>query len=270
MPVYQGGNLFLGALKSIEESSLDFANIFISFNGKNSNDLIKFKEMKGSGVLKKEYIIFTTNEDFDVVSHSNFVLNNLSKYLKENDLVFLLAHDDRIMNSSSQAGFESLIKEDDQGSTVYLPSYSWCKTPNYDQIYKKAEMNKSLSPDEFFKMSVKGVLATNMSGMIVPFHVLKKTQEEMDRTKTGARWEYLVCVAEGVKRIRYTADIKVLIGSRDDSDGNSLTLENHRIAALNYAEAFFRNQKIRHPITLCYFVYFYLRNKFAIWHMRLF
>ncbi len=270
LPVYQGGDLFVGALMSIEESCLDFSKIFISFNGRNSSDLTRFKEMQESGILKKEYITFITNADFDVVSHSNFVLNNLSRYLNENDLVFLLAHDDRLINNSSQIGFEALMKEDEEGSTVYIPSYSWCKSPNYNLVYKSAEMDKCISPEEFFKMSVRKVLATNMSGMIAPLHVLKKTQNEMEIAETGARWEYLVCVAEGVKRIRYTTNIKVLIGARDDSDGNSLTIENHRIAALNYTKVFFRNQKIRHPVTFVYFAYFYFRNKFAIWHMKLF
>ena len=97
LPIFDGGELFMDAIYSIENSKIPFKNVFLSFNGKSDLDYQKFLSIKSVSNFKNSYIVFETKKDLDAVEHGNFLLEQLKKFLKKDSAVFMLAHDDRII-----------------------------------------------------------------------------------------------------------------------------------------------------------------------------
>lgn len=243
LPVYRGENLFEGAIKSIEESAIDFENIFVSFNGSDSADYDLFMQMSNQNKLRKKYTLFQTLEDLSAVQHSHLITKNLSEILHPSSMLMLLAHDDRLIASES-ATLSSGIFSKLNADTIYIPSYSFCWASDYNKVTRVVESVIDMSPKEFFWRTMKETIPTNMSGMIMPFFAFVEAQKTLERYTNGARFEHMLCIARSIKCVCFTTDVRVLIGERMDSDGRLLTILEHRKAALHYMRAYLRNGRL--------------------------
>lgn len=240
LPVYRGGDLFLGALKSIEDSPIVFDNIFISFNGEVSADYAKFSELKCKNILKKKYVALTTARNLSAAQHATYILGNLEKVLEPNSLIMNMAHDDRIITPkchNSQHDFISSLKPD----TVYFPSYNFCVAGDYGNVRRIAESDHAYNISEFFWQTMKDNIQTNMSGMILPFSAYQEAVHAMAKSGSGARAEHLFCTASSIRNVQFTKEVSVLIGERADSDGRTLSNHDHRSASLIYVWSYAKN-----------------------------
>lgn len=241
LPVYQGGELFLGALQSIEKSSVKFSNIYISFNGKSARDYEAFRNLEQVGALKKRYTVLRTKLNLTSAQHACFILEKIKNILLPQSLIMFLAHDDRIMSvpghEKAQEEFITSLRAD----TVYFPSYHCCMVEDYENVTHVIESNATYSVSDFFWKTMVDNVATNMSGMVVPFSAWREAVEGANRIRSGARFEHLLCIASAVRHVQYTNKVCVLIGERGDSDGKSLSSLDHRRAAANYVWSFFIN-----------------------------
>jgi hypothetical protein len=244
LPVFRGGELFLGAIKSIEDTSIAFDNVFISFNGVTSTDYEAFLELEKSGRLKKKYRILTTYADLDASQHGLFILKNLDGQLHPESMLFLLAHDDRIIFDEKEEVISNSFFSMLNCKTVYFPSYNCCTAGDYENVTHVIESEVLFTSDQFFWLTLRENVATNMSGMIVPFAAWKETLEVMSRSGTGARFEHLLCIAKSVCDVQFNKNVRVLIGERPDSDGKSLTMLQHRKAAFYYVLTYMRNGRL--------------------------
>lgn len=241
LPVYQGGELFFGALQSIEKSSVKFSNIYISFNGENSKDYDAFINMEQMGALKRKYTVLRTNQNLTSAQHACFALENFKKIISPRSLIMFLAHDDRIMSAQGYEKAQEEFIASLRADTVYFPSYHCCMVEDYENVTHVIESNATYSVSDFFWKTMADNVATNMSGMVVPFSAWKEAVEGANRAGTGARFEHMLCIAPGVRHVKYTNKVCVLIGERGDSDGKSLSSLDHRRAAANYVWSFFKN-----------------------------
>lgn len=247
VPIFRGGDLFLGALESIERSGFRFENIFISFNEAGNHDYDNFVNACHDGKLKLCYTVFRTGVELDVISHSRFMVEKIREIVEPISMLFLLAHDDRIINNESDASANLINKFflKIAFDTVYFPSYSCCSVINYDLVYKVIESDLILSPNQFFWLTQKENIATNMSGMIVPFSAWDETIVVMEKYGSGARFEHLLAISHPVNSIQFHKNVRTLVASRVDSDGALLTGVQHRRASLHYLFTFAVNGRLR-------------------------
>jgi hypothetical protein len=245
LPIFNGGELFMDAIYSIENSKIPFSNVFISFNGESDLDYQRFLTASSKGNFKNSFVLFQTNKDLDAVEHANFFLKQLQKILTDNSTILMLAHDDRIIPPKIDE-FISLLRNNDLDSTIFFPSYHCCMSDNYQEIIKIIENNESLPTENFFFRSLNENISTNMSGMILPFHALLASNRAMNKAKSrGARFEHITCISPGIKNIHFHNKLSMLIGERPDSEGKMLSYRDHRIAAFNYIWSFLKNKQLK-------------------------
>lgn len=240
IPVYCGKELFVGALQSIEEASIEFENIFISFNGFDSTDYDRFTSLQKQGLLKRDYKIFRTHQDLTAAEHGFFVLRKIKKHMLPSSLLMLLAHDDRIMQPKSrdaQRDFFATLRSD----TVYFPTYHCCIAGDYENVTHVVGQEKNYTTQDFFNLTMRKNVRTNMSGMIMPFSAYESAVETITKIATGARAEHLFCMGPSVRHVQFTKAICALVGERENSDGKTLSLLEHRRAALSYVLSYAKN-----------------------------
>ena len=260
LPIFNGGELFMDAIYSIENSQIPFSNVFISFNGESVLDYEKFLIAKSAGEFKNSFVLFQTNKDLDAVEHGNFFLKKLEKYLTKNSKVFMLAHDDRIITPKIDE-FISLLSNYDLDSTIFFPSYHCCMSDNYQEVIKIIENDEPLSTENFFFRSLEENISTNMSGMILPFHALLASNRAMNNAKSrGARFEHITCISPGIKNIIFHKKLNMLIGERPDSEGKMLSYRDHRLAAFNYIWSFLKNGQLKTVSKAPIYFYYLAKN----------
>lgn len=240
IPVYLGGDLFIGALQSIEQTSIEFENVFISFNGVDPRDYNNFVELKRAGNLRKKYSVFRTCKELTAAEHGYFVLGKIKNVLSPNSKLMLLAHDDRILyqkNNEAQNDFFRSLRSD----TVYFPAYYYCVAGNYENVIRISAEEKSYTPLDFLRLTMKKNLDTNISGMIIPFSAYESAVNSIIKNATGARAEHLFCMGPSVRCIQFRTDVCSFVGERANSDGRSLSRLDHRRAALSYVWSYAKN-----------------------------
>jgi hypothetical protein len=263
LPVFQGGSLFLGAIQSIEDSYIPFEKIIISFNGADPADYKEFLAIKAAGKLKKQYLVYRTMEDLTAAQHGQFVLSNLSGLFDSDSSIMLLAHDDRLL---SRAEDEKVLLEyisQVQRGVVYFPSYQCCLAGDYDNITHVHERNVTYTPDDFFWLTMRESVPTNMSGMIVPFQAWVDALKFVAKMQTGARFEHMLCIGRSVGCISFTNKMKTIIGERQNSDGKLLSDLDHRKAALDYVLAYYKNGHLNSAKRYPQFIYQLIRKVVA-------
>lgn len=265
LPVFQGGQLFLGAVESIEASSIPFEKIIISFNGSSAADYEAFRALQSNGSLKKKYTIYRTMKDLSAAEHGMFALNAFADIFHANSMLMFLAHDDRLVEGGSSTqeikNFISHLKTD----TVYFPSYQCCQAGDYENITHMFERDITYSTDEFFWLTMNESVPTNMSGMIVPFQAWHTAMIAAAKSQTGARFEHMLCISPWVNHINFNGVIKAVIGERPDSDGKKINQLEHRKAALAYVNAYCDNGHLKRLGRYPAFIYHLLR-KYAAYH----
>lgn len=260
LPVFNGGELFLEAILSIEKSQIPFKNVFISFNGKSNLDYQNFLKIQSENQFKNSYILFQTNHDLDAMDHGNNLIKKLKLHLQPETPTFLLAHDDRIIPPNLNE-FLGLLSKNDLRSTIFIPSYHRCLSSNYQEVIKIIEEDKNISPENFFFKSMRENISTNMSGMILPFHALLASNRAMNMARSrGARFEHIMCISPGIKHIQFHKTLKMLIGERDDSEGKLLSYKAHRVAAFNYVWSFLKNGQLKTVSKAPIYFYYLAKN----------
>lgn len=260
LPIFNGGELFIDAILSIENSNIPFKNVFISFNGESDKDYQTYLKFKSENILKYSYVEFQTKKNLDSVNHGNYIQKQLSNFLSCDSCIFLLAHDDRIIPPNID-DFIAFLNENDLSSTILLPSYHCCMSDNYRDILKIITKNECISSEDFFFKSLKENIPTNMSGMILPFHALRSSLKMTTKSSaSGARFEHAVCISPGIQKIYFHKKLKMLIGERSDSDGKLLTLKDHRISAFNYVWSFLINGQLKSPSKFPIYCYHLAKN----------
>lgn len=250
----------MDAILSIENSQIPFSNVFISFNGVNDIDYQKFLRAKSLNTFKNSYVTFQTKKDLDAIDHGIFFLNHLKNYLKDSSTVFLLAHDDRIIPPTTDR-FISLLNQSDLKSTIFFPSYHCCMVKDYDDIVKIIEKDEFVSAEIFFYKSLQENIATNMSGMILPFHAYEFATKAMRSVNSrGARFEHTTCISPGIKHIYFHNKLSMLIGERENSEGKMLSYRDHRVAAFNYIWSFFKNGQLKTLTKAPTYLYYLAKN----------
>jgi hypothetical protein len=241
MPVFQGGGLFLGALQSIDDSVIQFETIIISFNGADSADYDLFFSYKAGEKLKKNYIIYRTFENLRAPDHAEFILKKIAFLFRSDSSLMFLAHDDRLLSGIddelSLTDFISRVNP----NAVYFPSYHCCQAGGYENITHVLEREVSYSVDEFFWLTMRESVSTNMSGMIVPFQAWVDALRFVAKNQTGARFEHILCIGSTVESVHFTSQVKAVIGERPNSDGKLLSNLDHRKAAFAYVMAYYQN-----------------------------
>lgn len=243
LPIYKGTTLFLGALESIERSGIDFSGLIISFNGDDPADYDDFMEARRYGRLKSDYIVFRTNTVLEAFEHQLFIREKVEKIVSPQSMLFFLAHDDRIISEGNEKLATKFLQSIDR-SSVNFPSYNCCIAGHYETVTHILEHDLTLTPEDFFWLTLRQNVDTNMSGMVVPISAWGETLGVMAKAKTGARFEHLLTIAKGVSSVRFHKQIRVLVGERPDSDGKSLSSLQHRKASLLYLIAFARNARL--------------------------
>ena len=247
MPIYQGRDIFLEGLDSVERADIPFNKIVLSFNGASSTDYDLFCKEKSLGRFLKEYTILRTNAEMSSVEHSIFITNHLKEFCIETTQIFLLAHDDRILNSPDDLTLHQFL-ENSKSDTIYFPSYSCCfENKNYS-IFRVIESDQVLTSNDFFWLTQTQDVPTNMSGMIIPFIAWVETLKVLLKAGSGARFEHLICIARSIKYVCFNTNVKILVISRPYSDASNLNARQHRISSLYYSFTFFKNGRI---IGLC-------------------
>jgi len=263
LPIFDGGELFMDAIYSIENSKIPFKNVYLSFNGESDLDYQKFLSIKSKSNFKNSYVIFETKKDFDAVEHGNFLLERLKKFLKKDSAVFMLAHDDRIIPPKIDE-FNSLLSSNELGSTIFFPSYHCCMSDNYLKIIKIIEKDERISTERFFFKSLQENISTNMSGMIFPFHALLSSNKTTNKAKSrGARFEHMTCISPGINTIYFHNKLNILIGERPNSEGKMLTYRDHRIAAFYYIWSFLKNGQLKSFTKVPTYFYYLAKNWFG-------
>lgn len=260
LPIFNGGELFMDAIYSIENSNIPFKNVFVSFNGKSDADYKIFSKIKSQNTLKNNYTIFQTKKDLDATEHGNYLLKQLEKVLKNNSIVLLLAHDDRIIPPKKDE-LISLLTNNELDSTIFIPSYYCCMADNYNTVIKIIEKDERLSTENFFFRSLRENISTNMSGMILPFHAWLAANKLMNNAKSrGARFEHITCISPGIKNIIFHKKLNMLIGERPDSEGKMLSYRDHRLAAFNYIWSFLKNGQLKTVSKAPIYFYYLAKN----------
>ena len=263
MPIFNGGELFMDAIYSIENSKIHFKNVFISFNGESDLDYQKFLSIKSESNFKNSYVVFKTKKDLDAVEHGNFFLEQLKKYLNNDSVVFYLAHDDRIVPPKIDE-FISMLSSNELASTIFFPSYHCCMSDNYHEIIKIIEKDERISTESFFFQSLQQNISTNMSGMIFPFHALLSSNKTTNKAKSrGARFEHITCISPGINTIYFHNKLNMLIGERPNSEGKMLSYRDHRIAAFNYIWSFLKNGQLKSFTKVPIYFYYLAKNWFG-------
>ena len=124
---------------------------------------------------------------------------------------------------------------------LFLKSHSH----KYGILQPNAHHFLRMTPEQFFWLTLKDNIATNMSGMVLPFKVFDEVLSVKKLSVSGARFEHLIAISPSVKEISFSRDIKVLVGERNDSDGKLLTSLQHREASLYYVLAFAKNKRLK-------------------------
>ncbi len=262
LPILNGGELFMDAIYSIEDSKIPFKKVFISFNGKSELDYQNFLTAKSNREFKNSYVIFRTEEDLGAVEHGMFFQNHLKSYLKSDSGVFLLAHDDRIIAPNLDEFF-LLLSNNHLSSTIFFPSYHCCMSDDYQDIIRIIEKDECVSVEEFFFRSLQENIPTNMSGMILPFHALLASNEAMNKSKSrGARFEHTTCISPGIECVNFHNKLNILIGERPNSEGKMLSYKDHRIAAFNYVWYFLKNRQLK-TLTKAPIYFYHLAKNWA-------
>jgi hypothetical protein len=251
IPIYKGGDLFLGAIDSIEKLQIQFKKIVLSFNEALSVDYDLFIQTADSQRYRQNYTILRTGLDLDAVEHGLFIVNNLKPCLDANDKIFFLAHDDRVLNDGEDGDlYQFLI--DVEPNTVYFPSYSCCKVDDYNDVFEVIESDNVYTPKEFFWLTQQMNVPTSMSGMIVPFASWNEALRVMSRAGSGARFEHLLSIAASTKKICFNKFVRVLIAQRKGSDADHLSLMQHRLSSFYYVVTFIRNRRMKGFIEYCH------------------
>jgi hypothetical protein len=263
LPVFKGEGLFLGAVQSIERSPIPFGKIIISFNGSSSADYDAFVRRREMGEFQREYVLFRTNEDLTAAEHGQFLLKNLKGFIRQDAIIMFLAHDDRLLTPGSNIQKQLRFIENLDPATVYFPTYSCCQAGDYDNVTHVLARDADYSADEFFWLTMRESVSTNMSGMIVPFFAWVYALTEAGKSQSGARFEHMLCIAPTVKSVHFHGEVNMLIGERPNSDGKQLTMLQHRKAAFSYVLAYWRNGHLRELRRIPPFLYQLARKYLA-------
>lgn len=260
LPIFNGGELFMDAIYSIEQSKIPFKNKFISFNGESDFDYQKFINAISKNSLKNSYTIFQTRKNLNAQDHALFILDKLKALLNDHSLVFLLAHDDRILPPNVDS-FIDFIKHNNHLSTIFFPSYHCCLSQNYQKVLKIIEKDECMSSENFFFRSLYDNMAVNMSGLILPFYAFRSSFNTYYKAKcSGARSEHIACISAGIKHVYFHNKLSMLIGERENSEGKMLTYRDHRIASFIYIWSFFKNRQLRTISKVPIYVYYLIKN----------
>lgn len=260
LPIFNGGELFMDAILSIENSQIPFKNVFISFNGESDFDYQKFITAKSKNEFKNSYTIFQTGKNLDALDHGLFLQGKLKTILNNDSIVFLLAHDDRILSLKLDS-FIDFLEQNDCRSTIFFPSYHCCLARNYEKVLKVIEQDECMSSEHFFFRSLHNNMATNMSGMILPFHAFKASFNASYKMGCrGARFEHITCISPGIKHVYFHNKLSMLIGERENSEGKMLSYRDHRVAAFNYIWSFFKNRQLKTLTKAPTYLYYLAKN----------
>lgn len=263
LPVFSGGELFMDAIYSIENSKIPFKNVFISFNGNSDFDYQKFINIKLGGKFINNYVLFQTNKDLDAIEHTSFMVDLLKDYLDDDSTVFLLAHDDRIV-PPNLIDFISLLNQYDLKTTIFFPSYRCCNSDNYNNVLKIIVRNEYISSENFFFKSLKENISTNISGMILPFNAFYTSAEAIRISNSrGARSEHTICISPKIKNVCFHNQLYMLIGERPHSEGKLLSYRDHRVAAFYYIWLFLKNGQLKTLSKVPVYLYFLAKNWFG-------
>jgi hypothetical protein len=243
VPVYRGGLMFIEALRSAEQSQMEFKKIVVSFNEVNDKDFQTFHNACLIGVLNFPYTVFRTNKEMRAHEHGRFIVDKLKISTPMDAMILFLAHDDRIIVQPSTKAHK-LFYSTLQSDAVYFPSYSCCRIEDIEKIIVVIEHEEVISPEVFFWRTQKQNLSTNMSGMIVPLGAWDEALKTLVLAGSGARFEHLLAIARPINHIRFHKFMKTLIVERPGSDAATLTLLDHRRASLYYLYAFARNLRV--------------------------
>lgn len=243
MPIYKGQDLFLGAIDSIEQLHIPFEKIILSFNEAQSNDYNLFVKSKNAGRYSKDYTILRTGIELDSVGHGLFIADKLSASINAECRIFFLAHDDRILNKNYDLALHDFLLNA-RSDTVYFPSYSCCKSDDYNFVFEIIESDKTLTSEDFFWLTQKNNVPTSMSGMIVSFGAWKEALKVMLAAGSGARFEHLLSIASVTKNVCFNKVVNVLVAQRKGSDADHLNIMQHRISSFFYVLTFIKNRRL--------------------------
>jgi hypothetical protein len=263
MPIYQGGKLFLEGLDSVERIDVPFNKIIISFNGNSSTDYDLFCREVSRGRFCKDYTVFRTKAEMNSLDHSIFITESLKKLCVAGLKVFLLAHDDRILNSRDDKDLYDFL-ENTNSETVYFPSYSCCFENEGLSIFKVIESNRQMSSNDFFWTTQRQDVPTNMSGMIIPLDSWIETIKVLKKAGSGARFEHLLCIARCISNVCFSDKVRVLVVSRSNSEADNLKAMQHRVSALYYTVTFFNNGRVADLTSLFLYGFILLKKMMGV------
>jgi hypothetical protein len=186
-----------------------FDRVFISMNGFVGEflymDIFIDLEHQISGRLT----ILKTRTLLSATEHCFFIVNHLQEILSKDDFVMLLADDDLICpNVNLKTYFDKLLLSPGAAVGVsrfaFLPGDQPCLDLN-QSLYS----GETVDPLTFLIRDSTGHRFTSMSGMIVPFKVLKEVAVFIKLFHgSGGRFEYMLMTHKDIKNL-YSPDIPI-------------------------------------------------------------
>ena len=253
IPCYRGNELFKRAVKSIFESKLPVDRVFVSFNGNQSVNeqwLENFKTMISSDV---KFIVFKSDNEITAKEHWLKICRNLTQYMDDETYIFLLAHDDIILDANN-INVKDLYKED----ATFFPQYIL----NNKKVNNHIKADRNYSIKQWLSLSFYSDNYTNMSGMIVKFGNLTNVVNEFKNKITGSRFEYMLATNYSITSVRYISSLNLFINVDPQSDGASISNINSRIDDCLYLRYLNLNVKFNFFERLV--IYFRLIKKLSI------
>jgi hypothetical protein len=101
-----------------------------------------------------------------------------------------------------------------------------------------------MTSSEFFWLTQRQDVPTNMSGMVVPMDAWVETLKILQKAGSGARFEHLLCIARCISHVCFSKSVRVLIVSRNKSEADNLNAMQHRVSSFYYTYTFFKNERI--------------------------
>lgn len=234
LPVFNGGERFKRALKSVEGCVKFFHTITISINGKD-NALDTISVLKSSLINNSKLILLKTGEDMTPVEHAIWIRQNLKSKLKLSDNIMFLAHDDELIHSSFALWYNTLYVE--YSDTSWIGNYQVVKENPADMKGSTPVIKKVLLEElDSLKLSVSSWLEyldstpdkyvfTNMSGMVFPvktyFDFIKF--ERYTNGNKGARMEYMLLTHYMIKNISSVHKPLIRIYEHSMQEGKNLS-----------------------------------------------
>lgn len=226
IPVYKGGTFFGEMLNSIAGVSDLFEHVVISLNGDDGTDesLIYafpvgvFSNLK---VLKTPRILSPTK-------HFYFFIRELECFTKPDNPIFLLAHDDLIIEAHLRSFFEM---EPNLKATCVLGDWLVFANKNPIKTERRTALpanTKSVNAGQWldYIRSKKAAVFTNMSGIIAPLKVLSELKflYKIPGESHAANFEYCIATSRHNKRVITTTEPLVKIREHALQQGKNIPI----------------------------------------------